>query len=204
MDTICMQGRTRRLRHPDPHWRTVAPAPPRQRGGLARGRVPFDRRAQVLPLELADRDAAKNPRRHDQGALALRAGPSYQLGGEPSNELCGRCPSSTPAGRSRQPRTNTRKCGDQPAHQSLLTVVLTVLSPALRSRCILPNPFVQRDRTPASLTTNIRVMRDNWPSNRVFASYTDLVDHCCEAWNKLIERPWTIMSICLRDWANGF
>src|SRR4051795_137837 len=30
------------------------------------------------------------------------------------------------------------------------TVVLTVLSPALRNRCILPNPFVQRDRTPAS------------------------------------------------------
>src|SRR3954447_17852658 len=28
--------------------------------------------------------------------------------------------SSTPAGRSRQPRTNTRNCGDQPAHQSLL------------------------------------------------------------------------------------
>ena len=72
------------------------------------------------------------------------------LGGEPSNELCGRCPSSTPAGRSRQPRTNTRKCGNQPAHQSLHTVVLTVLSPALRNRCILPNPFVQRDRTPAS------------------------------------------------------
>src|SRR3954447_13957188 len=47
-------------------------------------------------------------------------------------------------------------------------------------------------------------MRDNWLSNRVFASYTDLVDHCCEAWNKLIERPWTIMSIGLRDWANGF
>ena len=30
------------------------------------------------------------------------------------------------------------------------------------------------------------------------------VDHCCEAWNKLIERPWTIMSMGLRDWANGF
>src|SRR5215216_6651219 len=46
-------------------------------------------------------------------------------------------------------------------------------------------------------------MRDNWLPNRVFASYTDLVDHCCEAWNKLIERPWTIMSIGLRDWAMG-
>ena len=86
----------------------------------------------------------------------------------------------------------------------MLTVVLTVLSPALRNRCILPNPFVQRDRTPASNIVDNEHQRDNWLSNRVFASYTDLVDHCCEAWNKLIERPWTIMSIGLRDWANGF
>ena len=47
-------------------------------------------------------------------------------------------------------------------------------------------------------------MRDNWLSNRVFGSRDDIVAHCCEAWNKLIEQPWTIMSIGLRDWANGF
>jgi len=28
-------------------------------------------------------------------------------------------------------------------------------------------------------------MRDNWLSNRVFKSYDDIVDHCCDAWNKL-------------------
>ena len=44
-------------------------------------------------------------------------------------------------------------------------------------------------------------MRDNWLSNRVFTSYDDIVDHCCEAWNKLVDRPWTIMSIGMRDWA---
>ena len=32
-------------------------------------------------------------------------------------------------------------------------------------------------------------MRDNWFSNRVFKSYDDLVDHCCEAWNKLTNQP---------------
>jgi transposase len=54
-------------------------------------------------------------------------------------------------------------------------------------------------------TENVwQFMRDNWLSNRVFASYTDLVDHCCEAWNNLIDRPWKIMSIGLRDWANEF
>jgi transposase len=47
-------------------------------------------------------------------------------------------------------------------------------------------------------------MRDNWLSNRVFKSYDDLVDHCCEAWNKLVDQPWRIMSVGLRQWAHGF
>ena len=47
-------------------------------------------------------------------------------------------------------------------------------------------------------------MRDNWLSNRIFKSYDDLVDHCCEAWNKLVDQPWRIMSIGLRQWAHGF
>ena len=42
-------------------------------------------------------------------------------------------------------------------------------------------------------------MRDNWLSNRIFTSYDNLLDHCCYAWNKLINQPWTIMSIGLRD-----
>ena len=27
-------------------------------------------------------------------------------------------------------------------------------------------------------------IRDNWLSNRVFKSYDDIIDHCCDAWNK--------------------
>ena len=46
-------------------------------------------------------------------------------------------------------------------------------------------------------------MRENWISNRVFTSYTDILDHCCDAWNKLMDQPWTIMSIGLRDWVNA-
>ena len=30
-------------------------------------------------------------------------------------------------------------------------------------------------------------MRENWISNRVFTSYNDILDHCCEAWNKLTD-----------------
>src|ERR1700756_2925141 len=44
-------------------------------------------------------------------------------------------------------------------------------------------------------------MRQNWLSNRVFKSYDNIVDHCCYAWNTLIDQPWKIMSIALRDWA---
>ena len=46
-------------------------------------------------------------------------------------------------------------------------------------------------------------LRDNWLSSRVFASYAAIVDHCCDAWNRLIDQPWLIMSIGLRDWANA-
>lgn len=49
-----------------------------------------------------------------------------------------------------------------------------------------------------------RFMRDNRLSNRVFASYDDIVDHRCDAWNKLVKQPWRIMSIGPRDWTHGF
>lgn len=46
-------------------------------------------------------------------------------------------------------------------------------------------------------------MRDNWLSNRVFTSYDDIVEHCCDAWNRLVDQPWKIMSIGMREWAHG-
>ncbi len=47
-------------------------------------------------------------------------------------------------------------------------------------------------------------LRDNWLSNRIFKSYDEIVALCCEAWNKLIDQPWKIMSIGQLKWANGF
>ena len=47
-------------------------------------------------------------------------------------------------------------------------------------------------------------LRDNWLSNRVFASYIDILDHACAAWTKLTDQPWRIMSLGLRDWAHRF
>lgn len=46
--------------------------------------------------------------------------------------------------------------------------------------------------------------RDNRLSNRVFRGDDDVVEHCCDAWNRLAQQPWTIMSIGLRDWTHRF
>jgi hypothetical protein len=52
---------------------------------------------------------------------------------------------------------------------------------------------------------NVRqFMRDNWLSNRVFAAYADILNHRCQAWNRLVAEPWRIMSIGPRSWAHGF
>jgi len=53
-------------------------------------------------------------------------------------------------------------------------------------------------------TENVwQFMRQNWLSNRVFGSYDDILDHCSHAWNRLLDQPWKIMSIGLRDWASA-
>ena len=61
----------------------------------------------------------------------------------------------------------------------------------LPAKCPEPNP-----------QENIwQFTRDNWLCNQLFKSCDDIVDHCCDAWNNLINQPWKIMSIATRDWA---
>ncbi len=47
-----------------------------------------------------------------------------------------------------------------------------------------------------------RFMRDNLLSNRICTSDNDILDHGRFAWNQLIDQPWKIMSIGMRDWAH--
>jgi hypothetical protein len=47
-------------------------------------------------------------------------------------------------------------------------------------------------------------MRQNWLSNRIFNAHRDIVDHCSHARNKLVDQPWIIMSIGLRDWTQRY
>jgi hypothetical protein len=69
-----------------------------------------------------------------------------------------------------------------------------------RNITILPLPPRSPELNP---TENIwQFIRQNALSNRVFKSYDDIVTLCCEAWNALLDQPWKIMSIGLRDWAS--
>ena len=66
---------------------------------------------------------------------------------------------------------------------------------------IIPIPSKSPELNPQE---NIwQYMRDNWLSNRVFETYEKIVDHCCDAWNKLVAQPDRITSIGRRDWAHG-
>jgi len=46
-------------------------------------------------------------------------------------------------------------------------------------------------------------LRQNWLSNRVFEDYDAILNAGCEAWNRLVAQPETIMSIGMRGWAHG-
>jgi hypothetical protein len=53
-------------------------------------------------------------------------------------------------------------------------------------------------------TENIwQFIRDNWLSNRIFDSYEQIVQLCCDAWNKLRDQPWRAMSIGHSKWAHA-
>jgi len=52
-------------------------------------------------------------------------------------------------------------------------------------------------------TENVwQLMRENWLSNRVFTCCDNIVDHRCDASNKL--GPWHIVTLGLRDCARRF
>ena len=46
-------------------------------------------------------------------------------------------------------------------------------------------------------------LRKNKLSNRLYQTYEDIVEACCEAWNYLMARPEQIASIATRSWAKA-
>jgi hypothetical protein len=64
---------------------------------------------------------------------------------------------------------------------------------------LLPLPPYSPELNPAE---NIwQYLRQNDLSMRVWRTYDDIVETCCEAWNKLIAQPQRIKSIATRQWA---
>lgn len=58
---------------------------------------------------------------------------------------------------------------------------------------------------------SIRPVENIWPvirntklSDRVFTSYENHADQCCDAWNEPVDQPTRIMSGGLGDWAYWF
>jgi transposase len=102
-----------------------------------------------------------------------------------------------PAPRGGLPGSITRRTRRGPARSGWLASSPKLNVPANISLLALPPKSPE-----LKPTENVwQYLRDNWLSNRVFTSARDIVDHCCDAWNRLIDQPWTIMSIGLREWA---
>jgi transposase len=111
---------------------------------------------------------------------------------------------------------------DTPAMQAHLQDISAAVAPGahailildqagwhLSSRLVVPDNITLLPLPPRSPELNPvenvwQYLRDNWLSNRVFRSYDDIVAHCCEAWNELMEQPWRITSIGRRTWAHEF
>jgi putative transposase len=66
---------------------------------------------------------------------------------------------------------------------------------------LLPLPAYSPELNPQE---NIwQFLRQNHLANRVYDTYTALVEACCEAWNALIAIPDRITSIASREWAKA-
>ena len=46
-------------------------------------------------------------------------------------------------------------------------------------------------------------LRKNKLANRLYETYDDIVDACCDAWNSLMATPDRIASIAARSWAKA-
>jgi transposase len=95
------------------------------------------------------------------------------------------------------------------AHALLLLLLLDRAGRHMSDKTAVPPDITLVPLPPKCPELNVmeniwRFMRDNWLSNRVFQSYGAIVDHRCHAWRGLVDQPWRIMSIGLRDWAHRF
>ena len=65
---------------------------------------------------------------------------------------------------------------------------------------LLPLPARSPELNPVE--NSWQVLRVNRLGNRILASCEAILDHCCDAQNRIIDQPWRIASIGLRAWAH--
>jgi putative transposase len=65
-------------------------------------------------------------------------------------------------------------------------------------------PLPPRSPEPNPVENVWQYLREKRLSNRVFGSYEDILALSRDAWNRLIDRPWKIMIIGIRDRVHGF
>ena len=64
---------------------------------------------------------------------------------------------------------------------------------------LLPLPPYSPELNPVE--NDWQFLRQNHLSNRIYETYDDILDACCEAWNALTAEPGRITSIATREWA---
>jgi putative transposase len=105
------------------------------------------------------------------------------------------------------------------AMQAMLDELSQAVSPGARAVVLMDRAgwhIAQDLRVPANLTPVFlpayspelnaieRVwlyLRERFLSHRLWASYDDILDACCAAWNALLQEAGRIRSLCALDWA---
>jgi DDE superfamily endonuclease len=64
---------------------------------------------------------------------------------------------------------------------------------------ILPLPPYSPELNPVEQVWQ-QLRQSNW-ANRCFAGYDQIVNVCCQAWNRFASQPDTIRNLCTRQWA---
>ena len=86
------------------------------------------------------------------------------------------------------------------AHAALLVGPAGWLGPPDRSAQHHAHPIAGKMPGAESQENVLAVHARQLALEQIFKSFDDIVDHCCDAWNKLIDQPWRIISIGLREW----
>ncbi len=65
---------------------------------------------------------------------------------------------------------------------------------------LLPLPPASPELNPTEQVW--QTLRDMYLANRCYKDYDDIVQACCDAWNRWVDIPSNVKNLCSRSWAN--